>query len=106
MELLEDTSIDPKGGPPTAPVINFEPDDSAMLQLEVPLDVVCVLGLETPLEEVAGKIKEGVCAQIRAITDVIRWKVRLLKFDLCEGATYCSQTCSEHYKGVDVKYLL
>ncbi len=78
VELLENVTMDATGDLPTAPVINFEPGNSGsgdVLQLELPLDVVCVLGIQTPVEEVAEKLKEGVCSQIKAIVDAMRWQV-------------------------------
>ncbi len=78
VEVLQNVTMDTAGELPTAPVINFESGDSGsgdMLQVELPLDMVCVFGLQTPIAEVARKIKEGTCAQIKAIADTMSHQV-------------------------------
>lgn len=63
---------------PTAPVIRFEPgnlESGGVLQLELPLDLVCVFGLQTPLAQLTEEMKEGVCAQIKAIAHAMHWQV-------------------------------
>lgn len=75
VEVLEDTSTDPNK-PVTAPVLSYDPAVSRQVGLELAVDVVALLDVGMPVREVAGVLREGITAQLRAMSDATLWKVR------------------------------
>ena len=74
VEVLEDTSTDPNKSV-TAPVLSYDPAVSRQVELALAVDVVALLELGTPVREVAGVLREGIAAQLRAMSDATLWKV-------------------------------
>lgn len=85
IELLEDASPALEGLP-TAPVLSLsEPLPESSVRLVLPVDVLALLSLDTPLSEVAGSLKRTILAHLRDIASAISWKV-------CVGLEYGNET--------------
>ena len=74
VEVLEDTNADPNK-PSTAPVLSYDPAVSEHVELSLAVDVVALLNLDIPVREMAEVLKEGIAAQLRAMSDATLWKV-------------------------------
>ena len=74
VELLISTVVDPTELV-TAPLLSCQPVGSECVQLDLPLDVVGVFCVDTPLVGVAVTLKSAICVQLKAMEDAVLWKV-------------------------------